>query len=137
MSESKEKQAGPTKTGLERFERLWLLGAFSLISFALMAVAFGAVAGYLAFRGTPPAAMAARPAGRVVSVQLLGGLFSRSFVQTDAGFYSLAEGVSLGRGEEVTVEERANGSRYLCDPQRSCTPLLQPLQAKLSPPPKS
>lgn len=65
-----------------------------------------------------------RPAGRVVSVNLQGGLFSRTLVETDLGFYALGEGVSFFKNEALTLELRASGARYLCDLQHQCTELL-------------
>jgi hypothetical protein len=64
------------------------------------------------------------PAGRVLSVTLNSGLFTSSLVQTDAGFYGLSSGVSLGKNEALTLELRANADRYLCDAQHLCTRLF-------------
>ena len=64
------------------------------------------------------------PAGRVLAVTLSQGLFTRSLVQTDLGFYALVKGVSLERDKPLTLEQRSNSERYLCDDQHRCTRLL-------------
>lgn len=63
-------------------------------------------------------------AGRVLRVELKGSLFARALVETDAGFYALQEGASLRKGELVTLRERRDGSRSLCDLEGRCTGLL-------------
>ena len=65
-----------------------------------------------------------QPAGRVLAVTLSQGLFTRSLVQTDLGFYALVKGVSLERDKPLTLEQRSNSERYLCDDQHRCTRLL-------------
>ena len=62
--------------------------------------------------------------GHVQLVQLVNGPLMRSLVQTDIGFYALRDGVSLTKGETVTLETRDNNRRYLCDAQRRCTQLM-------------
>jgi hypothetical protein len=64
-------------------------------------------------------------AGRVLSVSQTTGLFTRGLVQTDTGFFSLVDGVSLRMGEALTLETRANLARYLCDSQHRCIKLTQ------------
>jgi hypothetical protein len=63
-------------------------------------------------------------AGQVLRVELKGDLFTRALVETDAGFYTLQEGASLRKGELVTLRERRDGSRSLCDLEGRCTGLL-------------
>lgn len=113
---------------LERLHRLFLSVGFVLTSLALLTIAISIVMIYLAKEGLSPAAVSVLPAGRVTQVQLFGGFFSRSFVETDLGYFSLAEGGSFAKGEAVTLEQRASGSRHLCDSRHYCTPLLQSLQ---------
>lgn len=63
-------------------------------------------------------------AGRVVRVSQTTGLVMRALVETDLGFYSLRDGISLGRGEAMVLETRATSRRYLCDAQQRCTQLM-------------
>ncbi len=63
-------------------------------------------------------------AGHVLRVELKGGLFTRALVETDVGFYALQEGASLRKGELVTLRERLDGSRSLCNLEGRCTGLL-------------
>lgn len=113
---------------LDRLHRLFLSVGFVLTSLALLIIAISIVMIYLAKEGMSPATVSVLPAGRVTQVQLFGGFFSRSLVETDQGYFSLAEGGSFAKGEAVTLEQRASGSRHLCDSQHFCTPLLQSLQ---------
>jgi len=62
-----------------------------------------------------------QPAGHVVSVTLLAGLLTRSVVETETGFYSLTDGVSIKKGESLTQEASQNGNRALCDESHRCT----------------
>jgi hypothetical protein len=64
------------------------------------------------------------PAGRVLAVSLHGGLWTRSLVETDTGYFSLCGGVSLLKGQSLLIEERGNSDRFLCDAQHHCTRLL-------------
>lgn len=63
-------------------------------------------------------------AGRVVRVSQSTGLMTRALVETDLGFYSLRDGVSLGKGEAVLLQTRGTNRRYLCDTQQRCTALM-------------
>jgi hypothetical protein len=55
------------------------------------------------------------PAARVLSVSL---------VEPDRGYFSVADGVSLFKGQTLLIEELANAQRYRCDEQHRCTELL-------------
>jgi hypothetical protein len=59
-----------------------------------------------------------------VDVTLSSGLLIRSLVETTLGFYAVADGISLYKGEDLMLQTRANGRRNLCDANRRCTPLL-------------
>ena len=65
-----------------------------------------------------------QPAGHVTSVTLSQGLFTRSLIQTDLGFYAVAQGVSLQKDQPLSVELRANSDRFLCDDKHVCLPLM-------------
>lgn len=67
------------------------------------------------------------PAGHVVNVSLTAGLWTRALVQSDTGFYSLADGASLDKGEALTLETRGNRSRFLCDSRQHCMQLSESL----------
>jgi antitoxin component of MazEF toxin-antitoxin module len=70
------------------------------------------------FREEPaPEATVVQNAGRVVSVSLGGGCFTRALVETDLGYYALVEAVSLNKHEALTLETRGDKARFLCDSQ--------------------
>lgn len=129
---SKLKTDSKALTLLERLQRLFLSVGFVLFSLALVIAAIAFVALYFANMSFVQEPVSVRAAGRVAQVQLHVGFFSRAFVETDQGYFSLTEGVSLDKGEAVTVQERANGRRLLCDSHNYCTPLLQILQPRMS-----
>lgn len=79
---------------------------------------------YLWDRENDTIVQSVQDAGLVRMVTLVPGLAIHSVVETDAGFYALRTGVSLLKGEAVTIEVRANARRYLCDGQRRCVELL-------------
>lgn len=63
-------------------------------------------------------------AGQVMAVTLTDGLLPGALVETDTGFYSLTQGVSLHKDKPLTLQLRANADRYLCDDSQRCTKLL-------------
>lgn len=125
QSDQPAEPANTRRVGTTRWHRIVQVLALVLCSLALLLVGVAPIGAYLVFKGRPDNTVTSWPVGRVLRVQLDGGLYSRSLVETDSGFYSLAEGVSLGKGEAVTVEQRANQRRFLCDTRHLCTPLLQ------------
>ena len=111
----RQKEAQP-ESSLDALQRRALLFALIVLAAGLGLAALVVSGGYLA----------TVPAGRVLGVQLHGGLFSSALVETDIGFYSLEEGVSFLKGEMLTLQERGNRSRFLCDSGQHCTRLLRP-----------
>ena len=63
------------------------------------------------------------PAGQVMDVTLTDAWIPSVLVETDTGFYTLILGVSLPKAEQLTLQTRASGSRYLCDARLRCTQL--------------
>lgn len=114
-------------TRLRQWMTQWLpLLALAVLVFALALAVLAAGIAWLIHHPDVVSVVGERAAGRVQRVELHGGLFSRALVETDTGFYALEEGVSLNKGEPLTVQERANRSRHLCDTQQRCTRLLRP-----------
>ena len=64
------------------------------------------------------------PAGRVMAVTLTDAWIPSALVETDTGFYTLIHGVSLPKAEQLTLQTRASGARYLCDARLRCTQLV-------------
>lgn len=110
------------RTRLRQQAALLSLG---ILVFALALAAIAAGVAWLRHGHEQPRLVSETSAGRVQQVHLLGGLFSRGLVETDSGYYALEEGVSLDKGESLTVQERSDHSRHLCDARRRCTPLLR------------
>ncbi|MEO7106021.1 MAG: hypothetical protein ABIZ09_06590 [Rhodoferax sp.] len=67
------------------------------------------------------------PAGRVLAVAQSTGLFTRALVETDLGFYSLTDGASLAKAENLSLQTRGNGARFLCDSHQRCMRLNESL----------
>lgn len=74
--------------------------------------------------------IAVTSAGRVLTVSQTTGLFTRALVETDSGFYSLSDGVSLAKQEALTLETRGNRARFLCDSQHRCVRLMATIFAE-------
>ena len=73
------------------------------------------------FQDEPPQKVThVQNAGRVISVSLGGGCLTRSLVETDLGYYALVDGISLARGEAMTLETREGKTRFLCDSRHRC-----------------
>lgn len=116
--------SAPSSQGNERHGRVLLLGlALMAIGGAGIALTLSAV--WLFLHDDQAPLVSESPAGTVLRVELQGGLFSRSLVETDLGYYSLVEGVSLRKAEALTVKERRDGARELCDSSKRCTRLLR------------
>ena len=64
------------------------------------------------------------PAGQVMAVTLTDAWIPSALVETDTGFYTLIHGVSLPKGQGLTLQTRAVGARYLCDDRPRCTQLV-------------
>ena len=64
------------------------------------------------------------PAGQVMAVTLTDAWIPSALVETDTGFYTLIHGVSLPKAEQLTLQTRASGARYLCDARLRCTQLV-------------
>lgn len=120
--------AAPSSSFYSRWQRRAVLIALTVTVIGLVLVALILPIGYLTYRHSEPKVTASSAAGRVLNVQLFGGLFSRGFVETDVGFYALEEGISLKKGELLTLQERDDKARYLCDADSRCTRLLRRLQ---------
>jgi len=123
---SAPQQAAKPESRLDALQRRALLFALLVLAVGLGLAALVLSGGYLAYRYGAPKIVATVPAGRVVSVQLHAGLFSRGLVETDIGYYALEDGVSFLKGEKLTLQERGNRSRFLCDSGQHCTRLLRP-----------
>lgn len=112
---------------LDRIQRSALAIGVMASVVALLLIAVILVWAYLSDRDRERNAKivkAVEPAGHLLNVTLSGDWFARALVQTDRGFYGLADGVSLHRDAVLTLETRGNGRRYLCDEQHRCTQLL-------------
>ena len=64
------------------------------------------------------------PAGQVMAVTLTDAWIPSALVETNTGFYALIHGVSLPKAEQLTLQTRASGSRYLRYARLRCTQLV-------------
>ena len=78
------------------------------------------------YRGKHEVALiqSSEPAGQVMAVTLTDAWISSALVETDTGFYALIHGASLPKAEQLTLQTRASGARYLCDARLRCTQLV-------------
>lgn len=67
--------------------------------------------------------LSVQSAGRVLAVSQTTGLLTRGLVETDTGYYSVIDGVSLNKLEALTLQTRGNRARFLCDSQQRCVAL--------------
>jgi hypothetical protein len=67
--------------------------------------------------------LSVQSAGRVLAVSQTTGLLTRGLVETDTGYYSVIDGVSLNKHEALTLQTRGNRARFLCDSQQRCVAL--------------
>lgn len=98
--QAQRREAQP-ESGFDALQRRALLFTLIVLAVGLGLAALVVSGGYLAYRHGAPKVVATVPAGRVLGVQLHGGLFSSALVETDIGFYSLEEGVSFLKGGDA------------------------------------
>lgn len=128
--ESKGKRSGAARTGRLHWAMARLSGLFALIQLigigllAMLAISLVLSPMWWLTHESGASVQKETAAGHVLRVELKGGLFTRALVETDVGFYALQEGASLRKGELVTLRERRDGSRSLCDSEGRCTGLL-------------
>jgi hypothetical protein len=109
--------ARTAQKGVFIFLILFICAVFLSFAVALPVVVY-------TFDKTAKTVKSVQPAGKVMAVTLMAGLMTRALVETDSGYYSLLDGVSLPKGMPLLLEERVNGDRYLCDEQQHCTQLM-------------
>jgi hypothetical protein len=113
-----------TNMPLFQLQRLAVLAMVLLIAVSTLFLAAVGVYLYLMDRAGDKTVTETIEAGKALHVVQFNGLLSRSQVETTVGFYALADGISLSKGEDLVLQTRANGRRYLCDAGHRCTPLL-------------
>jgi hypothetical protein len=101
-----------------------LITAVVVNAVVLMCLVLALIPAYLWFAHADLQVKSVADAGDVLEVSQTTGCSPRALVQTDLGFYSLTDGISLGRGERLTLETRQTNRRYLCDVQHRCTRLI-------------
>ena len=104
--------------GVARVTVMWLLA----VKLLCLAVAPALV--YFWVQKRDQVVRSLQSAGRVVRVSQTAGLLTRALGETDLGFCSLRDGISLGRGEAVILQTRATSRRYLCDTEQRCSQLM-------------
>jgi hypothetical protein len=109
--------ARTVQKGVFIFLILFICAVFLSFAVALPVVVY-------TFDKTAKTVKSVQPAGKVMTVSLSAGLMTRALVETDSGYFSLLDGVSLAKGMSLLLEERVNGDRYLCDDQKHCTRLM-------------
>ncbi len=119
-------ETGPTHRQREWLHRWFTLPIAAVIVLGIAMLALSAAVVWLLTHEDRAPILSELPAGRVMRVELHDGIFSRSLVETDLGFYALLDPVSLNKGEQMTLLERQGGRCYLCDIQHRCTRLMQP-----------
>jgi len=137
---SNDKQSNDRKSPIEKsadssrnaWQILRLLKRTEIGLVALMLIFAGAcmvliMVLYLYFyeqhQATRKQVLSEQSAGQVITVSQSGGLFARSLVQTEVGFYALVDAISLNKNEALMLQTRADKSRFLCDRQHRCVKL--------------
>lgn len=114
----------PVRSPIERLQRslvitaMLCLGAFSLV----LCLALPGLYFYDKHQGQVVTSVQA--AGSVMTVELTSGWLIRSLVQTELGFFVLSPAISLDKGKPLTLEQRGNAERYLCDERHRCARVL-------------
>jgi hypothetical protein len=123
-STQQPEQEGAPQSWADRISQKLVIALILLIGISVIALLVGATV--MAYRQEQQSDLvkSVLPAGRVLAVSLHGGLWTRSLVETDTGYFSLCGGVSLLKGQSLLIEERGNSDRFLCDAQHHCTRLL-------------
>nr|WP_295777773.1 hypothetical protein [Rhodoferax sp.] len=120
--------ASPQKGQLDRIlfniYKMALLALAVLVAVSTVLLSVTGVYIFLSDQGGDQTVRATQDAGRVLDVTTSSGLLTRSLVETTLGYFALADGISLYKGEDLTLQTRANGRRYLCDAGHRCTPIL-------------
>ncbi len=104
--------------------KMVLLALAVLVAVSMVLLSVTAVYILLSDQGGDQTVRATQDAGRALDVTLSSGLLTRSLVETTLGFYGVADGISLYKAEDLVLQTRANGRRYLCDAKQHCTPIL-------------
>ncbi len=111
---------------LARLHKTFMIAVILLILFSVFSVfaLFAVLTGSHLWSATKKSqVLSVQSAGRVVKVTQTTGLITRSLVESDVGFYSLVDSVSLLKNESLTLETRGNQMRLLCDTNHRCTAL--------------
>jgi hypothetical protein len=114
----------PVRSAIERLQRslvftaILCLGALSLV----LCLALPGLYFYDKHQGQVVTSV--RAAGSVLTVSLTSGWLIRSLVQTELGFFVLSPAISLDKGKPLTLEQRGNAERYLCDERHRCARVL-------------
>ncbi|MBK9573080.1 MAG: hypothetical protein IPO43_10280 [Rhodoferax sp.] len=114
----------PVRSPIERLQRslvitaMLCLGALSLV----LCLALPGLYFYDKHQGQVVTSVQA--AGSVMTVELTSGWLIRSLVQTELGFFVLSPAISLDKGKPLTLEQRGNAERYLCDERHRCARVL-------------
>ena len=99
---------------------LWVL----LIAVSFVLVAVLASFAYWKNQTLKEQMVSSLPAGHAVSIQRAQGPWTDAQIETDTGWYVVADAMSLQKGEALTLQRYANGERYLCDTGHYCAELV-------------
>lgn len=114
----------PVRSPIERLQRSLLITAM-LCLWALSLVLCLALPGlYFYDKHQGQVVTSVQAAGSVMTVELTSGWLIRSLVQTELGFFVLSPAISLDKGKPLTLEQRGNAERYLCDERHRCARVL-------------
>ena len=125
---SPQPQPHPARTLAQRcvhwLDQVLTIGLVILVGVSLLCLVVTLPILYFTDKHRSDIVESVEPAGQPIKVTVIGGLFSRTLLETDLGFYSLIEGVSLRKDQALTLERRANHRRFICDEKHHCTKLM-------------
>ncbi len=123
-----ERNTATPKSQLDRIlfniHKMVALALAVLVAVSIVLLSVTAVYLCLLDQGGDQTVRATQDAGRALDVTQSSGLLTRGLVETTLGFFAVADGVSLFKGEALLLQTRANGRRYLCDASHRCTRLM-------------
>lgn len=125
---SPQPQPHPARTLAQRcvhwLDQVLTIGLVILVGVSLLCLVVTLPILYFTDKHRSAIVESVEPAGQPIKVTVIGGLFSHTLLETDLGFYSLIEGVSLRKDQALTLERRANHRRFICDEKHRCSKLM-------------
>ena len=116
--------APPVRSPIERLQRSLVITALLCLGMLSLVLCLALPGLYFYDKHQGQIVTSVQAAGSVMTVELTSGWLIRSLVQTELGFFVLIPAMSLDKGKPLTLEQRGNAERYLCDEHHRCARAL-------------